>query len=136
MKRDDRGGLADLYRCGLLHKGEILVPRSKKYAAAEATIGENGVIWYNSSAYTYPSPAGMAVTGKSNNGWDFWHVFRDKQTGKHVPASLMQRHALLEGYSENMLEFLRDKMGVDVRNIEMVSLDELRNRLPQGFRTP
>lgn len=136
MKRDDRGSLADLYRCELLHKGEILVPRSKKYAAAEATVGENGVIWYNSSAYTYPSPAGTAVTGKSNNGWDFWHVFRDKQTGKHVPVSLMQRHALLEGYSENMLGFLRDKMGVDVRNIEMVSLDELRNRLPQGFRTP
>ena len=136
MKREDTGSLADLYRYGLLVKDEVIVPRSKKYADAEATIGENGVIWYKGKVYAYPSQAGRAVTRKSSNGWDFWHVFRDKGTGDYVDTSALQRFALVMDWDNNQLEFLREMFPdthIDVSHIKLVSLDELRNRLPQGF---
>ena len=136
MKREATGSLADLYRYGLLVKDEVIAPRPKKYVAVEATIGENGVIWYKGKVYAYPSSAGTAVTRKSNNGWDFWHVFRDKGAGDYVDTSALQRFALVRDLSNNQLEFLREMFPdthIDVSHIKMVSLDELRNRLPQGF---
>ena len=33
---------------------------------------ENGYLVYNGQRYTSPSPAAIAVTGNSVNGWKFW----------------------------------------------------------------
>ena len=141
MKRDATGSLADLYRYDLLCYGEPLVPKSKKYSNAEAEIGDNGVIWYNGVAYSSPSPAGSAVTGSSCPGWDFWHVFRDKRTGEYRPTGVLERFCLIHGFETLpdswtvAMKALDPTIGdvTDVSDIEMVSLDELRNKLPQGF---
>ena len=142
MKRNATGSLTDLYRHGLLIKDEVLVPKSQKYWDAQATVGENGVIWYGGRAYSSPSPAGKEVTGTNCNGWDFWHVFRDGRTGKYRPTKGIERFALIHGL-EGGGNFLRDLLKklqvdeeVDVSNVEMISLDALRNKLSQGFTRP
>ena len=131
MKRNATGSLTDLYRHDLIHYGEVLVPMSKKYSDANAKIGENGVIWYDGMAYSSPSPAGSAVTGKNCNGWDFWHVFRDSQTGEYRSTNGIERYAVIHGLKSD--GWVLKELKVDISNVEMVSLNELRNKLPQGF---
>lgn len=63
-------------------------------------------------------------------------MFRDKGAGDYVDTSALQRFALVRDLSNNQLEFLREMFPdthIDVSHIKMASLDELRNRLPQGF---
>ncbi len=46
--------------------------RSKYKGTTYAARVDNGALVYNGKRYDSPSPAAMAVTGNSVNGWTFW----------------------------------------------------------------
>ena len=71
--------VADLFACGLLPAGTILVP-ARDSVDAVAEIDELGQIVLDDVPFTTPSGAARAASGSSENGWTFW--FADTPKGQ------------------------------------------------------
>ena len=105
-------------------------------AGLGASVNKNGVIRYSDKYYETPSAAAVAVTGRSTNGWDFWHVLRDGETWKYVRPIEERKHSLNDHLDMLNIYYciIKDrKKLLNEYNIIAVSLEELRNKLPQGF---
>jgi len=54
-----------------------------------ATLRKDGSISYDGKVYDSPSAAGRAVSGRSCNGWQFWHYRNDN--GEWVPLKKLRK---------------------------------------------
>lgn len=67
-------GLADIMAAGLLKEGTILHPRRSGVPGRTATVLPDGTLEVDGIRYSTPSGAAFAVSGTSQNGWQFWLV--------------------------------------------------------------
>jgi hypothetical protein len=67
--------VADLVRAGLIAAGDILWARSQAVRGRTATVGADGLIYLDGTAYGTLSGAARALTGsQSEAGWWFWLI--------------------------------------------------------------
>jgi hypothetical protein len=66
--------IADLIGAGMLDPGATLHVRRKNHSMRSATVLPDGRIDVDGIAYSSPSGAATAITGKNENGWDFFHL--------------------------------------------------------------
>jgi hypothetical protein len=71
--------LSDLISAGLLQPGMTLYPRSSKYAGRIATLLADARIDVNGVAYSRPTEAATALTGKKTSGWQFFLTDQDSR---------------------------------------------------------
>jgi hypothetical protein len=64
--------LSDLIAGGVLEAGMTLFPRRKKYNNRVATLLPDGRLEVDGAAYSSPSEAASAISGKRTNGWAFF----------------------------------------------------------------
>jgi len=67
-------GLADIMAAGLLKEGTVLHPRRSGVPGHTATVLPDGTLEVDGIRYPTPSGAALAVSGTSQNGWQFWLV--------------------------------------------------------------
>lgn len=82
--------LKTLIDAGLLELGEPLYPGAADGGAATIVAGGN-VVTSDGQQYESLSGAGTALTGRANNGWEFWKVDRD---GELVELAELRRKFL------------------------------------------
>lgn len=66
--------VADLINAGRIQPGTTLFPRRRRHAHQVGTILPDGQIEVGDRAYSSPSEAAVAITGKATNGWWFFLV--------------------------------------------------------------
>jgi len=66
--------LVDLVGAGLLAAGTILHARRKKLSHRTATVLQDGQLDVDGAVYGSPSAAAIAISGKGENGWQFFVV--------------------------------------------------------------
>ena len=77
-------------------------PRANKSRTAEVT--EDGQIWVDAKAYLKPGGAARAVSGKQEQGWQFW------ATEPHLQTTLEDlRSEYMAGIDANIDEQLLDE---------------------------
>jgi hypothetical protein len=93
VRRQFGGTVADLIAAGFLRAGTRL--RSTAGVDAVATVLDDGNLEVNDEVYSTPSAAGVAVLGRSINGWDFWAA--PSGEGTLVPLAEMRDRLGAEG---------------------------------------
>lgn len=71
--------LADLIGANMIEVGAVLRARGKRFAGRTATVLSDGQIDVDGVAYSSPSGAASAITGRAANGWRFFLVSQSPQ---------------------------------------------------------
>jgi hypothetical protein len=74
LRKRARVGVADLMQEGLLEKGAVLRARRTQHRQIDVVVCADGSLEIDGQAYSSPSDAAKAITGKPTNGWHFFLV--------------------------------------------------------------